>query len=1173
MANITTNTDVDYIEKDFNSVVDAIIAFANINYGPGTSANRLWTDFNADSFSRNWLEIVAFTADVFFFYFDNQATQSYLQTATVRSAINDIAKQFGFTPASATSASGDATFTVTAPVTIPRGFKVRASNGSEFFVTDNIIAVGAGDVTGTVLQGTSKTEQFTAEGLQSEEIELQGPNVIRDSNSLNPLDLSPQVTVNGNIYELVNSFIRQDGSDSAAVTDSLGEIIGGGGRVFTLDERPDGTPFITFGDGIFGRKVSAGENVTITYRSGGGSIGNIPEQTLNTLLDSLSEVTAVTNNSEFSGGADEQTIEQLRELIPASLRTLERAVTEQDYSDILIANFSEVFTASTEGNNTDPGVDLNIYVVPQGSGITNITDNTALRNRLEDYIDRRKMVTVQFQILDAFGVGTLIDLEVFLTSTASKTTVSQAIATALTDFFDLNTGGVDGSGVGFSEDILLKDISNIVASIEGIERFEIQQLSYRPRIAEDVVGLTATYNSSEVTIFPDVSESEWLLGAAGQETRTAGVVLFDNTGLIGFTYASSTGVLSYTFPVDLRGIASGDLFRDGTATDFTILGMNVLNNTLTLAEGLTIDNTVNDSSDGSVRSGPTIFESFKTFKKVQATATNLSIDSITDNNVDLSVATGTGTAITSTLLLDNDNVFVPDSFSAGDRYLVDSAGHIWEIEENDSNTITTSITAVDDAAIVAVASGEYKVVQKLTGEQVVFQDSVFNIQYNNHNTIFSIGAQFSQIGTIGDDFQISIEQQNIGNLGIALDLISYDSGTGEIRLNGSPNLQGVSSDYILIDSSGQLLNVVGTSNVSKASVFYDEVNRNDEFLLEGTGLGSQVAQGFKVSSTETYSVVSLNLKKEGNIIGDLTAKIVNDDGGGLPDLGSIVATSATVSVNNVEETFSKILFSFVTPPTLTSGTQYHLVLSSDSAYSSAEQSGVKSFDNTGLESFTYNSISGVIEYTSAVTLQNVEPGHFFQDSAGTLFKILSVSDVDDQLTLDISLTVDTSAPTTDDDGAVIANDRVLLGIDDSSPTYTDGELSQFDGIVWSNSSQGPSQLPTLTVGIFSVEGTKTITIESNLTPELGAGATTTTRYYDDVGEISLVLGTSGGTITSASDVDPNGTGTVSSVPNRPVDRFVFRTSRYTDDIVNLRANEIPQLSVDDIELKIFGGVD
>jgi hypothetical protein len=129
VSTITGNTDIDYIQRDFDSITDAIITFANVNFGPGTSANRLWTNYNADSFSRNWLEIVSFVGDVFFFYFDQQATQSYLQTATIRSAVRDIAKQFGFEPATATSASGNVTFTFTGPGTLNRGFQVSSASG------------------------------------------------------------------------------------------------------------------------------------------------------------------------------------------------------------------------------------------------------------------------------------------------------------------------------------------------------------------------------------------------------------------------------------------------------------------------------------------------------------------------------------------------------------------------------------------------------------------------------------------------------------------------------------------------------------------------------------------------------------------------------------------------------------------------------------------------------------------------------------------------------------------------------------------------------------------------------------------------------------------------------------------------------------------------------------
>lgn len=1302
MAIITTtaNKDVDYIQKDFSSSSDAMINFATVNFGPSSSANRLWTNFNIDSFSRNWLEIVAFISDVFFFYFDNQATQTYLQTATIRSAVLDIAKQFGFTPSTAASSSGTATFTVTGNGTISRGFRVTASNGAEFFVTDDIVNVsGAGQVSGSVLQGIIKNEQFTSTGLQNEEFNLQGPNVIIDSLSLNPNDVTPQVTVSGNIYTLVDSFISHNGEDADAVIDSLGNIIGGGGRVFVLGERPNGVPFIQFGDGIFGRKLLTGELITIDYRTGGGSVGNIGADTLNSLVDSNPIVSSVTNTADFSGGADEQSIEQLRELIPASLRTLDRAVAEMDYSDILITTFTQVFTASTATNNTDPGIDLDIFVVPQGTGITSITANTVLKTTLENYIDRRKMVTVQFQILDAFGIDTLIGLEVFISDTTSRATVTNAIATALSAFFDLSTGGIDGSGIGFAQPILIKDICNIIETIAGVERFEIQQLSYRPRIDKQLVGLITDYNTSDVTIFPNISEREWLMAASGPITRTEDEVIVSNDTLIGFTYIQSTGALTYSFPYDLTNIASGDKFVSGVGeeeesdllmpvfasvadgqyatvnaasnltryafyldttggnatipvvpghtlvqvdvsaaitdidmatayatainaepdffadnsggtsntvnvqnitigetddaanfdiggvfaatvtqqgtdanVDIVILAVDTETSTVFLTENLLVSNTVVTAIDGQIKRGATSFESFKTFKKLLGVTTNLSVDSITDSNLDLSIAKGTGVLLEANQILDNTKIYIPSEFATDEYYLIDSQDNIWEITANDSNTITTGITAVNDAAITTIAAGQYKIVTKLVGSQITFAGNVFNIQYNTDKTFFSTGGQFSQVGTIGDDFTISMEQTNVGNLGISLDLITHDAGTGIVRLNSSPNLVGITASNILIDSSGQIFNIIGVDNRAQPSVQYEPTNRDDQFVLEASGLGSQTGQGFQVTETDTYAVVSFQLKREGNVVGNLTARIVNDDGG-LPDLLSPVAISEPISVIDIsEDDYEKILFNFTTPPALTAATQYHLVLTSDTSYQATQISEVTVFNNIGLETFTYNPVSGDIVYDSAVNLSNVVPGNFFQDNLGTRFKILTVDDSSDTITIALGQSIDLTVNDASD-ASIISNDRILIGTDTSSPSYINGEFSRFDGALWSDSTLGPSPSGIDTDAIFSIEGTKTITVDSNLIPALGPGATVTERYYDDENEISLVIGLSSGTITSAADVNALGLGTVATVPNRNVDRFEFRTSRFADDIVNLRPNEIPQLDAEDITLNIFGGVD
>lgn len=1162
----TTDKDIDYIQKDFYSSLDAMITFANVNYGPGTSANRLWTNFNADSFSRNWLEIVAFISDVFFFYFDNQATQTYLQTANLRSAVNDIAKQFGFTPATAQSASGIATFTTTGATTIPRGFKVRSSTGEDFFLTTNIVAGGAGSYSGTVLQGEITTETLTSVGVQNEEFDLAGPNVIVDLANLNPSDITPQVSVNGNSYSLVSSFIRYTGADLPGSSDLSGTITSVGGRVFTLGERSDGTPFIRFGDGIFGRKLQPGETVTVIYRTGGGTAGNIPSQSLTTLVDSNVAVSSVSNNAEFSGGADEQTIEQLRDLIPASLRTLDRAVAKEDYADLLKTTFTEVFAASAETSD-QIGIDISIYVVPQGIGISKISDNPLLKTKLSNFLDRRKMVTTQFEILDAFSVEVLISLEVFISNTASKTTVQQAIETAVTGYFNLTSGGASGSGVSFSEPILLKDIANLIEVIDGVERFEIKRLTYRPRVDEQLVGIGTDYNSSDVSVFPNVEEREWLIVAADTVARPIGAVVFNNVDATPFTYSSVTGLVSFSLPVDLEPVAPGHLFRDGAAANFTIYGVDTKLYTIQLNTGLTVNNTPGAGAGGSVRESGTEYESFKCFRKILAEATNLSVDSITDNNLDVSVLSSTGTALSSRELLDNTAIFVPDAYANGGYYLVDSASNIWEIVHNSNNIIKTSVVAINDSSVSSVAAGAYKIVTKLQNYQVLFNGSIFTIGYNTHNTIFSLGSQFSEIGTIGDSFQISKVQTNKGVLGVAVDLIDFDPATKKIKLNGAPDLTGVDSSYVLLDNSGQIFNLSGMDNRSLPIIEYPPANQDTQTKLTPSGADAQLAQSFLVATTATYSVVELTLKRTGNIVGNLLVKIVADDGGGLPDMSTVLATSSAVNVSSISSLdFEQVLFTFLSPPTLTAATTYHVVLSHDAAYTAAYINPTTLVSNAGLVSFVYNISTGQVTYSSPINLSSVVPGDYIKDRSGNLYEILLVSDSLDYVIIGAGLpSFSDGVPSTTDQGSIVRQHFVEVA-EDSSSSYGDGQKSTFNDVlaIWSSASGDL---------VFSVRGARSITVNSDLTPSLGIGATISKRYYDDQNQISVVVGISQGNITSAVDANAYGKGTIGVEANKDLDRFVFRTSRYADDIVNLRNNEIPQILTADIATKIFGGVE
>ncbi|SHF55826.1 putative baseplate assembly protein [Streptoalloteichus hindustanus] len=103
-----------------------------------------------------------------------------------------------------------------------------------------------------------------------------------------------------------------------------------GDRHYTVDVA---TGAVSFGDGRRGRipPVDA-EIIAVAYRHGGGAAGNVPAGAITTLLSELPGVDAATNLRPATGGADQQSLADLRREAPALLRHQNRAVTAADYA-------------------------------------------------------------------------------------------------------------------------------------------------------------------------------------------------------------------------------------------------------------------------------------------------------------------------------------------------------------------------------------------------------------------------------------------------------------------------------------------------------------------------------------------------------------------------------------------------------------------------------------------------------------------------------------------------------------------------------------------------------------------------------------------------------------------------------------------------------------------------
>ncbi|MEM1167739.1 MAG: baseplate J/gp47 family protein [Cyanobacteria bacterium P01_H01_bin.35] len=108
---------------------------------------------------------------------------------------------------------------------------------------------------------------------------------------------------------------------------------GASDRHYTLDRQ---TGEIKFGDGIAGMIPPRGRNnIRLSlYRTGGGEQGNIAAETISQLKTTIPYIDRGINLEPSTGGAQQETLDRLKERVPKQLHHRDRAVTAEDMADL-----------------------------------------------------------------------------------------------------------------------------------------------------------------------------------------------------------------------------------------------------------------------------------------------------------------------------------------------------------------------------------------------------------------------------------------------------------------------------------------------------------------------------------------------------------------------------------------------------------------------------------------------------------------------------------------------------------------------------------------------------------------------------------------------------------------------------------------------------------------------
>jgi len=92
---------------------------------------------------------------------------------------------------------------------------------------------------------------------------------------------------------------------------------------------------LRFGDDVFGKAPDASLQMSASYRVGNGIAGNIGAEALAHLIANISGVTGVRNPLPARGGTPPENLEEVRQYAPQAFRTKERAVTTDDYAEVI----------------------------------------------------------------------------------------------------------------------------------------------------------------------------------------------------------------------------------------------------------------------------------------------------------------------------------------------------------------------------------------------------------------------------------------------------------------------------------------------------------------------------------------------------------------------------------------------------------------------------------------------------------------------------------------------------------------------------------------------------------------------------------------------------------------------------------------------------------------------
>lgn len=414
-----------------------------------------YSDFSQSDMGIVLIELLAHGLDVLSYYNDKVANEIFPDTAVERESIIKHCRRLGYELKNAIPSRFYQVFKIHPQNTdyiIPRGLKLTTSgeDSVEFELIEDL----------KIPKGCTGLEKDDHGAYRYKALVEHGSTVNSDiigtSNGTSYQDFL--LSYSPVIVDSLKVFVRSDNAieEWERVSNFIDSDISS--KQYMIEVTETDQVKVLFGSGYSGMIPPIYDNgISANYRIGGGNIGNVSLESITEIPSKPAVIIDTMNVEQVQVGSDKETIEEARIHAPLSLKTLWRAVTLEDYENLLLQEYphdiSKVKAIAEEDRYT-----VSLYVLSKNQE-TDLPEN--LKTKFLEFLDERKEIGYNLQMYPPTYSNVTLTVNV----TTNKAYKNDVVKNMVKDYI---TNKYAKGSMNFGESLLVSQLTRDLMTLQGV---------------------------------------------------------------------------------------------------------------------------------------------------------------------------------------------------------------------------------------------------------------------------------------------------------------------------------------------------------------------------------------------------------------------------------------------------------------------------------------------------------------------------------------------------------------------------------------------------------------------------------------------------------------------------------------------------------------------------------